>query len=156
LQSGSLFCPNLGGAARQSIADASDGLSKTVVLAVNENGKSICGGYLEPAWRVGAWAEDNSKSFLFMLKNHAGVGPTKFPMNGSNSYAAYMKRGHDWRFGNWEGPYVYRHGNPGTWSGGARRSSTAGKTSSEWRAGSSGRSREGALHSGSLYCPQQR
>jgi hypothetical protein len=116
----SLFCPNLGGAARQSIADASDGLSKTVVLAVNENGKSICGGYLEPAWRVGAWAEDGSKSFLFTLRNHAGVGPTKFPMNGSNSYAAYMSRGNQWRFewsfGFWEGPYIFRGVNP--WSGG--------------------------------------
>jgi hypothetical protein len=59
--------------------DAADGLSKTVVIVMNENGESICGGYIDPAWREGTWALDDSKSFLFALKNHAGVGVTKFP-----------------------------------------------------------------------------
>jgi hypothetical protein len=95
-----------------AFCDAADGLSKTVVIAVNENGGSICGGYLDPAWREGAWARDDSKSFLFTLKNHAGVGPTKFPKEGSDSWAAFKRRGNDWSFGYWEGPYIYKCGNP--------------------------------------------
>jgi hypothetical protein len=95
-----------------AFCDAADGLSKTVVIAVSENGESICGAYLDPAWREGAWACDSSESFLFTLKNHAGVGPTKFPKKGSNSRAATKGRDHDWCFGNWEGPYIYVGGNP--------------------------------------------
>jgi hypothetical protein len=91
---------------------AAEGLSKTVVIAVTENGGSICGGYLDPAWREGAWAEDNSKSFLFTLKNHAGIGPTKFPKKGGDSGAAAKRRDFGWSFGNWEGPYIYKDGNP--------------------------------------------
>jgi hypothetical protein len=82
------------------------------VFAVTENGKSICGAYIDPAWRDGAWAQDNSKSFLFTLKNYAGVGPTKFPKKASDSKAAFKKRGSDWSFGNWEGPYICNDGNP--------------------------------------------
>jgi hypothetical protein len=96
-----------------AFCDAADGLSKTVVIAVNENGESICGGYLDPAWRERAWARDSSKSFLFTLKNHAAVGPTKFPKKGSDLYAAAKRRDLGWYFGNWEGPYIYVGGNPG-------------------------------------------
>jgi hypothetical protein len=108
---------------------AAEGLSKTVVIAVTESGASICGayldpawreegesahgGYLDPAWRMPAWARDNRKSFLFTLKNHAGVGPTKFPKKGSDPWAAYKWLGSDWHFGDAEGPYIYEGGNPG-------------------------------------------
>jgi hypothetical protein len=98
---------------------AADGLSKTVVIAATENGESICGGYLDPAWRDGGWAWDSIQSFLFTLKNHAGVGPTKFPKKGSNSYAAAKARDNQWRFGYWEGPYIYHGGNPGGGLGGS-------------------------------------
>jgi hypothetical protein len=37
----------------------------------------------------------------------------KFPKKGGDSYAAYKGRNYSWYFGNWEGPYVYRGGNPG-------------------------------------------
>jgi hypothetical protein len=39
-----------------AFCDAADGLSKTVVIAVTESGGSICGAYLDPAWREDAWA----------------------------------------------------------------------------------------------------
>jgi hypothetical protein len=100
-------------ASLNAFCDAAEGLSKTVVIAVTENGESICGGYLDPAWREDAWAKDSSKSFLFTLKNHAGVGPTKFPKKDTNSSAAYKLRGIYWFFGYWEGPYVWSGGNPG-------------------------------------------
>jgi hypothetical protein len=100
-------------ASLNAFCDAAEGLSKTVVIAVTENGESICGGYLDPAWREDAWAQDSSKSFLFTLKNHAEVGPTKIPKKGSGSCAAYKWRGYDWHFGDWEGPYIYRGGKPG-------------------------------------------
>jgi hypothetical protein len=96
-----------------AFCDAAEGLSKTVVIAVNENGESICGGYLEPAWKEGAWSRDGIQSFLFTLKNPAGVGPTKFPKTGSNSYAAAKARDNCWRFGGWEGPYIWKGGHPG-------------------------------------------
>jgi hypothetical protein len=96
-----------------AFCDAAEGLSKTVVIAVTENGESICGAYLDPAWRERAWASDNSKSFLFTLKNHAGVGPTKFPKKGSDRYAAYKRRDSRWYFGSAEGPYIFQDGNPG-------------------------------------------
>jgi hypothetical protein len=96
-----------------AFCDAAEGLSKTVVIAVTENGQSICGAYIDPAWREDDWIQDRSKSFLFTLKNHAGVVPTKFPKKGSDSYAAYKLRGACWFFGNWEGPYISRGGNPG-------------------------------------------
>jgi hypothetical protein len=101
-----------------AFCDAAEGLSKTVVIAVTENVESMCGGYVDPAWWEGAWAWDNSKSFLFTLKNHAGVGPTKFPKKGSNPYAAAKSRGNWWSFGSWEGPYICKGGNQDT-AGGA-------------------------------------
>jgi hypothetical protein len=73
----------------------------------------MCGAYLDPAWMEGAYAQDNSRSFLFTLMNHAGVGPTKFPKKGSDSCAAYKRRGNEWSFGNWERPYVFKGENPG-------------------------------------------
>jgi hypothetical protein len=96
-----------------AFCDAADGLSKTVVIAVTENGKSICGAYLDSAWREGAWAGDSRKSFLFTLKNHAGVGRTKFPKKGGDSYAAFKGRDFGWHFGIWEGLYIFKGGNPG-------------------------------------------
>jgi hypothetical protein len=42
-----------------AFCDAAEGLSKTVVIVVTENGESICVAYLDPAWRERAWAEDN-------------------------------------------------------------------------------------------------
>jgi hypothetical protein len=93
--------------------DAVGGLSRTVVIAVTENGESICGAYIDPAWREGDWAEDSSKSFLFTLKNGAGVGPTKFPKRGGDRFGAFKIRGNHWSFGNWEGPYIYTIGVPG-------------------------------------------
>jgi hypothetical protein len=96
-----------------AFCDAADGLSKTVVIAVTENGESICGAYLDPAWRESAWVLDGSQqSFLFTLKNHAGVVPTKFLKKGSDSGAAYKWRDYGWHFGYWEGPYIYRRGTP--------------------------------------------
>jgi hypothetical protein len=100
-------------ASLNAFCDAAEGLSKTVVIAVTENGESICGAYLDPAWTEGTWAKDGSKSFLFTLKNHAGVCPTKFPRKGIDLYAAYKRRDWGWYFGHWEGPYIYKGGNPG-------------------------------------------
>jgi hypothetical protein len=94
-----------------AFCDAAEGLSKTVVIAVTENVESICGGYLDGAWGESCWARDR-KSFLFTLKNHAGVGPTKFPKKGSDSHAAWKRRDYCWYFGSFEGPYIWPGGNP--------------------------------------------
>jgi hypothetical protein len=96
-----------------AFCDAADGLSKTIVVAVTESGESLCGAYLDPAWREGTYAHDNVKSFLFTLKNHAGVCPTTFPKKGGDSYAAFKWRDSYCLFGRWEGPYIFEGGNPG-------------------------------------------
>jgi hypothetical protein len=44
-----------------AFCDAADGLSKTVVIAVTENGESICGAFIDPAWREGDWARDTGQ-----------------------------------------------------------------------------------------------
>jgi hypothetical protein len=96
-----------------AFCDAAGGLSETVVIAVTENGESICGGYLDPAWKEGEWALDsNGTSFLFTLMNHAGVAPTRFPTRRSDSHAARARRDYGWFFGAWEGPYIYKGGDP--------------------------------------------
>jgi hypothetical protein len=100
-------------ASLNAFCEAAEGLSKTVVIAVNENGESICGGYFDPTWRESSSIPDPSESFLFTLKNHAGVGPTKFPKKCGNPYAAAKLRRNWWCFGNCEGPYIYKGGNPG-------------------------------------------
>jgi hypothetical protein len=96
-----------------AFCDAAEGLSKTIVIAVTENGESICGAYVEPAWKEGVWACDSSESFLFTLKNHAGIGQTKFSKKGSDPHAAAKEGDYSWRFGSWEGPYICQGGNPG-------------------------------------------
>jgi hypothetical protein len=124
-------------ASLNSFCDAAEGLSKTVVIAMTENGESICGGYLEPAWRESAWAEDSIKSFLFTLKNHAGVGPKKFRKIGSDSCAAYKQRGSCWCFGSWEGPYIYSRGNPGYGGLGIRYQDVVGQGQAIFNGGES-------------------
>jgi hypothetical protein len=96
-----------------AFCDAANRLSRTVVIAVTENGESISGAYLDPAWKDGDLAYGGGRNFLFTLKNHAGVGPTKFPKKGSGACAACKWRGDNWRFGKWEGPFIYSSGNPG-------------------------------------------
>ena len=59
---------------------AAVGRARTLTFIETENGGSICGAYLDPAWVVKGWTNDpGRKSFLFTLKNHLGVVPTKFP-----------------------------------------------------------------------------
>jgi hypothetical protein len=95
-----------------AFCDAADGLSETVVIAVTGNGESICGGYLDSAWREGDWILDNGRSgrrFLFTLNNHAGSARRRGairtrPSSGATAYCL---------FGRWEGPYIFEGGNPG-------------------------------------------
>jgi hypothetical protein len=62
--------------------DAAKGRARTLTLIETEGGKSICGAFLEPAWTVGAIDDPSRSSFMFTLKNHLGVFPTKFPKLG--------------------------------------------------------------------------
>jgi hypothetical protein len=72
--------------------DAANGLAKTLIFVEMENESSICGGYLDVAWVDGACVGDpGGRSFIFALKNHLGVPPTKFAQT-SDEYAAYMER----------------------------------------------------------------
>jgi hypothetical protein len=64
--------------------DAAKRRAHTITFIETENGKSICGASVEPAWvdpgQDRACTHDPSKrTFLFTLKNHLGVAPTKFP-----------------------------------------------------------------------------
>jgi hypothetical protein len=71
-----------------AFVDAAQGRAKTLTLVETENGGSICGGYLDVPWApVGHYAIDKGKrSFIFTLKNHLGLAPTKFAQRrGTNS-----------------------------------------------------------------------
>jgi hypothetical protein len=71
---------------------AAGGLAKTLTFVETENGGSICGGYLDVAWVDGGDTNDpGRKSFIFTLKNHLGVPPTKFAQIHGRS-TAYMDR----------------------------------------------------------------
>jgi hypothetical protein len=87
------------------------GQSHTVTLFQTKNGKSICGGYLKPAWIDSQWTSDPSaESFIFTLVNSAGTGPKKFPL-GELDFAGYCRVG-GFQFGHsgallgYSGPYT--------------------------------------------------
>jgi hypothetical protein len=68
------------------------GKSKTLVVVQTQNGKSICGGYVAPAWcnRVWCASDPSNSSFLFTLQNHLGKPTTKFPINPGATKVFYM------------------------------------------------------------------
>jgi hypothetical protein len=77
--------------------------AKTLTFVETENGGSIGGGYLDVAWNDGGCADDpGRRSFIFTLKNHLGVPPTKFAQKMSER-AAYMWPGNWLYFGHREG-----------------------------------------------------
>jgi hypothetical protein len=87
----------------KAFIDAAKGRATTVTFVETENGGSICGGYLEVAWVEGNYANDQGKgSFIFTLKNHLGVPPTRFAQR-RDDQVAYMRRGHCFCFGRGEG-----------------------------------------------------
>jgi hypothetical protein len=82
---------------------AAKGLAKTLTFVETENGGSICGGYLDVAWVADGYASDPSRrSFIFTLKNHFGVPPTKFTKKRGGE-AAYTSRGYRFSFAYKEG-----------------------------------------------------
>jgi hypothetical protein len=79
--------------------DAARGRAKTLTFVETENGGSICGGYLDVAWVEGGYAHDpGRRSFIFTLRNHLGVFPTKFAQK-RDAMAAYSWRSASFRFG---------------------------------------------------------
>jgi hypothetical protein len=91
-----------------AFVDAANGRTKTLTFVETENGRSICGGYLDVAWLDGYIADPSRRSFSFTLKNHLGVPPTKFAQM-QNERAACMKRDCRFYFGYGEGWMVW-HG----------------------------------------------
>jgi len=64
-----------------------DGKGATVTV-VKSSGGYIFGGYTDVAWSGGGGWKSSSKSFLFSLKDHAGVGPVQMPIKSdSTGYA---------------------------------------------------------------------
>ena len=55
-------------------------IGKGAVTVVNSSDGYICGGYTDVAWCGGADWKSSTESFLFSLKDHAGVGPAKMPI----------------------------------------------------------------------------
>jgi hypothetical protein len=92
-----------------AFVEAAKGRPKTLTFVETENGGSICGGYLDVAWVEGDYASDQGRrSFIFTLKNHLGVPPTKFAHR-RETEAAYMRRGDWFYFGHGEGFKVWQH-----------------------------------------------
>jgi prepilin-type processing-associated H-X9-DG protein len=85
-----------------AFVDAARGRAKTLTFVETENGGSVCGGYLDAAWVDGHVEDPSRRSFLFTLKNHLGVPPTKFAQTQCDG-AAYMNYDVDFDFGQEEG-----------------------------------------------------
>jgi hypothetical protein len=95
-----------------AFVDAAEGRAKTLTFVETENGGSICGGYLDVAWDDGGYVSDpGRRSFIFTLKNHVGVPPTKFAQTRCE-YAAYMSRDNGFYFGSAEGFRVWQSDYP--------------------------------------------
>jgi hypothetical protein len=91
-----------------AFVDAARGRAKTLTFVETENGGSICGGYLDVPWLGDGYAKDpNGRSFIFTLRNHLGVPPTKFAQR-RDGYVAYTRCGDCLCFGDMEGFAVYR------------------------------------------------
>jgi hypothetical protein len=73
------------------------GHAHTFVFVETVTGGSICGGFLNPAWKQGRIDDPTRESFLFTLKKHLAIPPTKFPKNG-DKMAAVCDPGY-FRFG---------------------------------------------------------
>jgi len=82
-----------------------DGKGATVTV-VKSSGGYIFGGYTEVAWSGVAWSggvgyKSSTESFLFSLKDHAGVGPVKMPIKSDQTdYAVYHHSNNGLFFGN--------------------------------------------------------
>jgi hypothetical protein len=92
----------------RAFVDAANGRVRTLTFVVTENGRSICGGYLDVAWVKDGYAKDpGRRSFIFTLRNHLGVAPTKFAQR-RDECAAYMNCPDGVYFGHYEGFRVCR------------------------------------------------
>jgi hypothetical protein len=73
--------------------DTAPGYAQTFTFIETANRNSICGAFLEPAWPVEGHRVDDGcqESFMFTLKNHLGVAPTKFPKKWGGAAAGLYK-----------------------------------------------------------------
>jgi hypothetical protein len=104
-----------GAASVDAFIDAAQGRARTLTFVETENGGSICGGYLDVAWVEGRADDPGRRSFIFTLRNHLGVPPTKFAHK-RDDLAAYTRRANCFYFGNSEGFIVCR-GKPTLYGG---------------------------------------
>jgi hypothetical protein len=99
-----------GAASVNAFIDAAKGRARTLTFVETKNGGSVCGGYLDVPWTDSGYVADpGRRSFIFTLKNHIGMPPTKFAQKRSEM-AAYMRRDRDISFGHCEGFMVWRDG----------------------------------------------
>jgi hypothetical protein len=116
-----------GAASVNAFIDAAKGRAKTLTFVETENGGSICGGYLDVPWVEDGWANDpGRRSFIFTLRNHLGVPPTKFAQK-RDYWVAYAWRDSRFRFGDGEG-FVVCQGDPTLWNGQAYEAPGQGVT----------------------------
>jgi hypothetical protein len=87
--------------------EAAEGRAKTLTFVETENGDSVCGGYLDVPWVEGQRTYDpGRRGFIFTLRNHLGVLPTKFAQK-RDEEAAYMRCDDGVWFGQAEGFCVW-------------------------------------------------
>jgi len=67
-----------------------DGKGATVTVVKSSDGY-IFGGYTDVAWRQGEEYESSAVSFLFSLKDHAGVGPVKMSIKSDKTASAILQ-----------------------------------------------------------------
>jgi hypothetical protein len=97
--------------------DAAQGRAKTLTFVETENGGSVCGGYLDVPWVRDGYVDDpGRRSFIFTLRNHLGVPPTKFTQKRDDRAARAWRGPFFFCFGNSEG-FIVCQGYPTLYSG---------------------------------------
>jgi hypothetical protein len=72
-----------------------DGKGATITVVKSSDG-SIFRGYTDVAWGMNSVYKPSSESFLYSLKDHAGIGPVKMPIK---SYMTARAVSHNLRYG---------------------------------------------------------
>jgi hypothetical protein len=90
-----------------------DGNGATITVVKSRDGY-IFGGYTDVAWRTDNDYKSSSVSFLYSLKNHAGIGPVKMPIKSNKTvHAVHFNQSYGPVFGSGHDLHICSHANEG-------------------------------------------
>jgi hypothetical protein len=91
-----------------------DGKGATITIVKSSNGY-IFGGYTDVVWGIDGHSKTSSVSYLYSLKDHAGIGPVKMPIKSNKTaFAVVHSPGHGPVFGSGNDLYINTNVNEST------------------------------------------